>query len=31
VIGYVGQNRVKPGQFREYDLTRLFGIVRGKD
>ena len=31
VIGYVGQNRVSPGQFREYDITRIFGIVRGKD
>ncbi|MBN1897358.1 MAG: hypothetical protein JW827_01155 [Spirochaetes bacterium] len=31
VIGYVGQKRVMPSRFREYDITRLFGIMRGKE
>lgn len=31
VIGYAGQSRTMPGRFREYDISRLFGIVRGKD
>lgn len=30
VIGYVGQKRTMPGRFREYDITRLFCIIRGK-
>jgi hypothetical protein len=29
VIGYVGQNRAMPGRYREYDITRTFGIIRG--
>ena len=31
VIGYAGQKRTMPGRFREYDITRLFGILRGKN
>lgn len=31
VIGYVGQNISMPGRFREYEISRLFGIVRGVD
>ena len=31
VIGYAGENRSMPGRFREYDITRLFGITRGKN
>lgn len=31
VIGYVGERRSKPGRFKEYDITRLFGVVRGKE
>ncbi len=31
VIGYAGQKRVMPGRFREYEITGLFGITRGKD
>jgi len=31
VIGYAGQNRSMPGRFREYDITRLFSIIRGRD
>jgi hypothetical protein len=28
-IEYVGGNRKEPGQYREADLTKIFGIVRG--
>ena len=31
VIGYAGQKRTMPGRFREYDITRLFNITRGKN
>jgi hypothetical protein len=31
VIGYAGQKRTMPGRYREYEITRLFGVLRGKD
>ena len=30
VIGYAGQSRTTPGRFREYDISGLFGIYRGR-
>ncbi|HEQ72525.1 MAG TPA: hypothetical protein ENN69_08550 [Spirochaetia bacterium] len=30
-IEYVGGNRTVPGRFREADLTKIFGIVRGTE
>ncbi|MEK6794880.1 MAG: hypothetical protein AABZ39_08895 [Spirochaetota bacterium] len=30
VIGYVGEGRARAGDFREHDITYLFGITRGK-
>jgi hypothetical protein len=30
-IEYVGQNKVIPGRYREYDVTKCFGIYRGKE
>jgi hypothetical protein len=30
-IEYVGQNQAMPGRYREYDITKCFGIFRGKE
>lgn len=30
VVGYVGEGRARVGDFREHDITYLFGVVRGK-
>jgi hypothetical protein len=30
-IEYVGGNRREPGQYREADLTKVWGVVRGKE
>jgi hypothetical protein len=30
-IEYAGQKREIPGRYREYDVTKCFGILRGKE
>ncbi len=30
-VEYVGSNRRVPGQYREADLTKVWGVIRGKD
>ncbi len=30
-IEYAGQNRNEPGRYREYDITKCYGLIRGKD
>jgi hypothetical protein len=30
-IEYAGQNRNEPGRYREYDITKCFGLLRGKE
>ncbi|MBN2353192.1 MAG: hypothetical protein JXD23_11525 [Spirochaetales bacterium] len=30
-VEYVGSNRKVPGQYREADLTKVWGVIRGKD
>jgi hypothetical protein len=29
-IEYAGQNRNEPGRYREYDITKCYGLLRGK-